>query len=321
MLKHLLISLFALVGSTLKAQVNLVPNGSFEEYYQIPTGIGEINSCKGWFNPTWNTGSPEYYSGLATYECIQVPSNCFGYENAFDGIFYSGIYIYQKDNTLESASEYIECRLTEPLQHTKYCVSLYYSLADSASCYVVPSLGIYFSADSIHSSTQKLSQYSPQIVNTVPITAANKTGWTKLSASYSATGGETFMTIGNFTPEGLDDTTYVGGCGQNFIFPRSSYIYIDSVSVTACNSVVLTETLASAIAIYPNPATNTVSISLPQNYLNPQLYIYNLTGQLVVTKPIQANQPVHITELNAGMYIFAIQSNNTLIGRQRLVVY
>ncbi len=262
MKQKLLYTLLALLGLiNLKAQVNLVPNGSFEEYYQLPTSIGQINNCIGWFNATIGSGSPDYFHFLSDNFNSQIPQNGFGYQPAKDNLAYGGIYLYQRGNNPIASAEYIECRLTEPLQHTKYCISLYYSLADSASCYTIPSIGIYFSVDSIQNNTRKLSQYTPQIINTVPITAANKTGWTKLSASYSATGGETFMTIGNFTPEGLDDTTYIGGCGQNFVFPRSSYIYIDSVSVTACNGVGLPETPAPATAIYPNPATNTVSIS------------------------------------------------------------
>lgn len=73
------------------------------------------------------------------------------------------------------------------------------------------------------------------------------------------------------------------------------------------------------ITIYPNPATDLISINLPSNYSNPQLSIYNLTGQLLSQKPITSTQ-IPITELRNGMYIFVIESGDKVVGRQRVVV-
>jgi hypothetical protein len=75
------------------------------------------------------------------------------------------------------------------------------------------------------------------------------------------------------------------------------------------------------ILVYPNPAQDFVSIGLPQNYNKVQLCVYNMTGQLVSQKQvIQSIQQIPIPELGNGMYIFVIQNEDRVIGRQRVVV-
>ncbi len=74
-----------------------------------------------------------------------------------------------------------------------------------------------------------------------------------------------------------------------------------------------------ALYIYPNPASNFVSISLPTNQINSRLSIYNLTGQLVLQKPIISTQ-IPIADLGNGMYIFVITADDKVLSRQRVVV-
>jgi Secretion system C-terminal sorting domain len=300
-----------------KGQVNLVPNPGFEEYYQIPCDIGPtINFCKYWGNPTG--GSPDYFSTFANPEptiCYtSIPQNAFGYQDAYNGEFYAGIYLYNKQYF--EAVEYLESKLTEPLLPKRYCVEFYVSLADSYSAYSLNNFGVYFNSDTIKTNQVVRLNYTPQVVSNVAI--LSKTEWLKVSGTFLAQGGEQFMVIGNFNQVGNDDTTFVGN-----VFPiqsEYSYIYIDNVSVYACSGVGVDEKLKEEIKIYPNPAQDFVSIDMPSNYQNPQLSIYNLTGQLVARKQITANQQIPISELGNGMYIFVIQSGDKVIGRQRVVV-
>jgi hypothetical protein len=64
-----------------------------------------------------------------------------------------------------------------------------------------------------------------------------------------------------------------------------------------------------------------LSIDLPKNINQASLYIYNLTGQLVLQKQItQPNQTVPITELGNGVYVFVVESGGEVVGRKRVVV-
>jgi hypothetical protein len=311
--------LFCMLFCQVKGQVNLVPNPGFEEYHQIPCNFGPtIQFCKNWFSATGGGASPDYYSRYSLPNCYTgVPLNGFGFEEPKQGDFYSGIYLFHKTNIL--VGEYIEVKLSSPLLSKRYCVEFFVSLADSASNYALNNFGVLFSPDSIFLDTaRRLTEYNPQIINTNnPIT--NKIGWTKVSGSFVAQGSEQFMVLGNFNLPQNDDTVFVGGGGNDWGI-RYGYIYIDSVSVQLCDELGIGENKLEKATIYPNPAQDFVSIDMPANYPNPQLSIYNLTGQLISQQPIAANQQIPISALGNGMYIFVIQSGDKVIGRQRVVV-
>jgi hypothetical protein len=306
-----------LFAITAKAQLNLVPNPSFEEYYHIPDGTSQIYECKNWFSATGGGASPDYYSRLSIYNGISIPQNIWGYEDAKDGDFYIGIFTFQRIALY--ATEYVECKLTQPLLSKRYCVEFYISPADSASVYALNNIGLYFSPDSIYVDTlRRLTEFTPQFVNTNnPLT--NRNGWTKVSGSFVAQGGEQYLTIGNFNLSEDDDTIRITGYSEGWGPSSSAYIYIDSVSVTLCDAVGVEETISIKPSIYPNPASNFVSISLPLNHINSRLSIYNLTGQLVAQKPITSTQ-IPIAELGNGMYIFVITADDKVLSRQRVVV-
>lgn len=314
-LKYTLLALLGFIS--LRAQVNLVPNPSFEEHYQIPSGTSQIYYCQHWFSATGGGGTPDYFSTFSNGSNVDIPENTYGYEDAEDGDFYAGIFIYH--GVFSFAVEYIECKLIQPLLPKRYCVEFYVSLADSTSRYAVNNIGLFFSPDSIYTDTiRRLVEFTPQFINiNNPLT--NKIGWTKISGSFVAQGGEQYMVMGNFNLPENDDTVQVPGyegLGAN----KSGYIYIDSVSVQLCDEVGIGENELEKIEIYPNPAQDFVNIDIPTNYQKPQLSIYNLTGQLISQSPITSNQPIPISKLSNGLYLFVIQSGDKVIGRQRVVV-
>lgn len=90
--------------------------------------------------------------------------------------------------------------------------------------------------------------------------------------------------------------------------------------VTLGNTVGIEETPAGAVAIYPNPAQNIVSIKMPDNYKENTLLIYNLTGQLIYQKAFTSADNIDIGGLGNGMYLFVVESAGAVIGRQRVVV-
>lgn len=313
-LKYIILALLGFVS--LRAQVNLVPNPSFEEYYQIPDGINQIYNCKKWFSATGGGATPDFFSINSDFDGVQIPQNSWGYEVTKDGQHYAGIYTYNK--VFLYGVEYIECKLVQQLLPKRYCIDFHISLADSASSYTVNNIGLYFSPDSIFVNTfRRLTEFTPQFVNTNnPLT--NTIGWTKVSGSFVAQGGEQYMIIGNFNLPENDDTVFVGN-GGNWS-DLYSYIYIDSVSVRLCDEVGIGENELEKIEIYPNLTQDFVSIDMPVIYQNPQLSIYNLTGQLISQQQITSNQQIPISALSNGMYIFVIQSGDKVIGRQRVVV-
>lgn len=199
------------------AQGNLVPNPSFELYSNCPTNFGQIYYAIDWKSPT--VGSPEYFNSCST--SFGVPDNYCGSQNTNSGNAYVGGVIYGGGFT-----EYIQVRLTNPLQVGKtYCVAYFVSLAGLSG---FESIGpqAYFSNDSIWNNTTTNFSYTPQIV--VGNLINDTTNWVQISGEFTAVGGEKYLTIGNFFDS--TNTTYDTINFSPLALP-GSYFYIDDVSV------------------------------------------------------------------------------------------
>ena len=198
------------------AQYNLVPNPSFEIYTSCPTLGGEIWKAPPWFNPhntpICGAGTPDYlHSCDPNPGSLGVPSNGFGNEPARTGIAYAGLYTMNLPYT--SVREYIEVELLDSLkQDEQYVVSFYVSLAEQVK-FATHKIGVYFSDTVVVNSCDTLLPFSPQIVNTSANPLTNKNGWTLVTDTLTAMGGEKYMIIGNFFPLSQSDTVYVGGTG------------------------------------------------------------------------------------------------------------
>lgn len=60
MQKFIFIFSFLLIANFSFAQVNLVPNPSFESYSTCPDGSSQLYKATPWFNPA--LGSPDYFN-------------------------------------------------------------------------------------------------------------------------------------------------------------------------------------------------------------------------------------------------------------------
>jgi hypothetical protein len=64
----------------------------------------------------------------------------------------------------------------------------------------------------------------------------------------------------------------------------------------------------NSISLYPNPAKETINLSIPFDYENFSATIYDLSGRLV--KTVTTPTDIDITELNSGMYILNTTLND-----------
>lgn len=301
------------------AQVNLVPNGSFEEYVELPTAISEIDLAYPWF--TASGGSPDYFHTNAPYENVSIPQNGFGNQEALQGNAYAGIHIFNKP--INYGVEYIETWLLDTLIEQKcYSIDFYVSLADSASGYTVNNIGAYFSAQSINvSETRRLTEFTPQVINSASNPLIDKLGWTKISGIFYAVGGERFLTIGNFNLPENDDTVLVSGTGNGWgSLNRYGYLYIDSVFVKRCDDTGVEENSEKSPSVYPNPASESVNITLPPNTNKAELFIYTVQGQLLNQTQILGTQTINTSNLANGLYLFVIQSDGIIVGREKVII-
>ena len=129
------------------------------------------------------------------------------FRSAESGIGYAAISPYQNSDLWR---EYMETKLNSPfISGKRYCVSWHTSLSNYGSRYGCNRIGAYFSNDTTF---QPGFQYDyinviPGVENLEIIT--DTLNWTLFKQVYVAQSSEQFMTIGNFRPAALTDTSNV----------------------------------------------------------------------------------------------------------------
>ncbi|MEO6904365.1 MAG: gliding motility-associated C-terminal domain-containing protein [Bacteroidia bacterium] len=225
----LLVILFSAYG--ISAQNNLVSNYSFESNSNCPTAAGQLSYVSDWH--TCNVLTPNYFNSCQLVpNTYGVPTNIKGYQFSKTGNAFVGILAY--GNAPSTAREYIQSELISPLTAGKsYRVSFNVSLANSSTT-AITQLGAYLSTNAISSSTALSLPYTPQIVSDRGNYIIDTVDWVEITAIYNATGGEKFITIGNFKDEVQTDTI------QMHAGLPEAYYYIDDVSITPVEAVLTT---------------------------------------------------------------------------------
>jgi OOP family OmpA-OmpF porin len=304
-----------LVGISLRgwAQVNLVPNGSFESYTLCPNAGNEnIESASNWSNPT--TYSPDYFNSCATDTMYgqSIPKNGFGFQSAKSGVGYAGLISMAETD----AREYIQAALTDSLiAGTSYTVKFYVSVADS-SPYASNNIGAYFSTNPVSAAHSWVLPYTPQIENnslTNPLD--DRYGWTEVSGTFIALGGEKYITIGNFNNDLNTDTTFFSDAS---IWLSFSYHYVDDVSVTETFPSSVNESTQAKISVYPNPSNGIIYVNSPT--LIESLTIHSSLGQLVFSQYADStNFQVDLSQFSKGVYNINISTSNSIITKKIII--
>ncbi len=236
------------------SQQNLVPNGSFEEYYDCPfapdaIGWDMLEECVGWYKP--NSATSDYYNACAPHSSgVSVPSNWYGYQHAYEGAAYIGLAIFEVG--VEQGSEYAQCKLNSPLKSCYvYKISYRISLSDY-SPRISPTLGLRLDKIPIKN-TGAFAFWGFELPAHVQseATITDTSSWTLVQGTYIASGGEQYLTIGRF----IDTTSYdnynppfgINNC-DSCMFPSiSCQYYIDSVNVIEIGPVNQSEIAVSNI--------------------------------------------------------------------------
>ncbi len=301
------------------AQVNLVPNYSFEDTVHCPFMPGQIYYALHWSSP--NGGTTDLLNSCALISSnISVPSNVEGYQLARTGNGYASIVTHYNGS---DGREYLQTKLDSTLLPLhKYCVKFYVSLCDTQKI-ACNNIGIYFSDTAIQSTNQLPFYVSPQIVNNIitnPLT--NKINWTEVSGSFLATGGEQYITIGNFLNDANSDTTHVAGGG----FVGSVY-YIDDVGVVDCTYDGVDEMGEGGlkVKIMPNPNDGEMTLKYTINRSkNAYLIIYDVTGVLIKKYPLQSGENntliIHETELSNGVYYYKVIIDDEVKSSDKIII-
>lgn len=250
-LRATLFSLSMFCGSAVLAQ-NLVPNPGFEYHTRCPDNVTELALAFPWFKPTDTT--PDYYNACAGNSNAGVPKNLFGFQTAHGGQAYAGAVMFEA-----GWREYVEVPLLSPLvEYHTYSISFYVSLATNYPHCAIDDVGAYLSVNKLTQAGDGFISRTPQVRNP-PGNFLNSSDWTLIQGTYTAVGGEKYLTIGDFDSDA--NTPYDPASGK---FGAFAYYYIDDVSVvdiSSCsNNGCITITSPNDIVV------STCSNSLPVNF-------------------------------------------------------
>lgn len=188
---------------------NLIPNPSFEAYNTCPTSFGQINNLTDWVLVTGHTGSPDFFDVCASSIFCDVPANAFGNQNPATGDGYVGLGLFYNLNP--NFREYIQVQFSSPLvAGITYQLSLKVNLADNVS-YASPEFSAYFSDTLLAwaaANAEPINTVTPQLNFGTTITNTND--WITISGTFTAAGGEEYMTFGNFKADSNTSINFVG---------------------------------------------------------------------------------------------------------------
>jgi hypothetical protein len=180
------------------SQVNLVPNGGFENYSSCPTGAGAIDMINNWFQPNKAGNSSDSYNACNG----DIPYAGSYYQNPKSGNGYSAIALLfdTTSNNIDKWREYIEVKLTSSLiVNRKYCIR-FYTNKGNWSMWAVKNIQAVLTNDSLLYNDPNYNY----ITGVTPVVEAlaiiyDTLNWVPIETTYTANGGERFLTIGNFS--------------------------------------------------------------------------------------------------------------------------
>ncbi len=213
------------------AQTNLVPNGNFDQTSKrIKKGEGELERAEPWFSPDEDNVA-DIYSKDAKDDWA-VPENKMGYMMAASEPNYVGMRLYGKKRL---PRHYIQVKLNDKLVAGKdYCVSFKLALS-KISRFGTNHIGAYLSKRKVR--MREIEEYTiePQIMHSENKIFDDQYLWSTICGVFTAEGGESYLTIGNFMDEGEMSRSDVNNMrrvkGFNQLQTQDAYYFIDDVEV------------------------------------------------------------------------------------------
>ena len=217
--------LFFIFTKLSNAQIaNYVNNGGFE----IP------NQNNSQLAAYWNATDSSKFGGILLSKIISpylVPLSSYTYQLPRHGNNFLIGTEYFPTCSNQSCIGYPRNRFKQTLQAGKiYCLKMYVNLSNQSSR-AIDAVGAYFAdntTDTISKCTLPITYLTPQIQNPIGNIIADTLNWILISGTYTATGTEKYLMLGNFKSNANTNTTTANPLNLPALF--SAYCY-DDISV------------------------------------------------------------------------------------------
>ncbi len=308
MQKIIFVFSFLLIANFSFAQVNLVPNPSFEDTVNCPIAPDEMYNSSGWSS---YGASPDYMNACCS-SAMGVPYNWGGYQQAASGNAYAAFATYV--SSIANYREFIGRPLSSSLNvGTKYYVTFKVSLSISPSAAgncASDKMGAMFSTVPYNLSPAPITNNPPVYSNSIITDSLN---WTRIFGFFIPDSAYNHIIIGNFFDDNNTDTLKIttGFFDFAYYFLDDVCVSIDSLYTLNYDYTYLTEYNSIAdFSIYPNPAKDYFVIDNKNKSYD--LKIYNSLGQeLYYEKGIsEKHYEMDLENINEGLLFISIISEN-----------
>ncbi len=301
---------FTSCSTVLFAQINLVPNPSFEDTVSCPTYYTQINKSVGWSSYRL---SPDYFNSCNN-TFVGVPNNEPGFQYARTGNSYAGLFTYAKFGF--NTREIIGIRLIQPLvTGATYFVSFYVCLAIGTIQHnniITNRIGLKFFTDSFSVSNPVPIDNSADIFTDSLI--SDTLQWSLISGNFIADSAYEYIGIGNFFNDSL--TTYVL-LDSSAAF---SYYYIDDIYLLKDTIIDNNQKIdfAASTKIYPNPASGYIIV---EGAMRGNVQVVNCVGCILIDYTINPGKnTIDIRNLERGIYIVKVNNSNNYFFRKIVLI-
>ncbi len=290
---------------------NLIPNSNFETYNICPSNQGQTFRAVPWFDPAANLGSgSDYYNICAPIaSSVNVPNGGNGYQQPNSGNGFCGLYLYHA--SIVDSREYISVQTTSSLAAGQcYFFSMYMNLSNN-SRYTTEAIQVYFSATATTSLPMPgIMNVTPQLFHT-PGNLPDSATWILMSGTYIATGGEQYVTIGNFLPDSAITLVQVLTAGSG-----RCYLNVDDVSLSLCTGTA-EPTVPLALTLYPEYQSQTIIIKVnrPGKYY---LRLYDVAGRTLYYSEISSETSLHASQFSKGIIFYSVSEGGRVINNGKI---
>lgn len=227
------------------SQNNLVPNGSFEEYHNVPTQESDFSKVKFWFNPcdgcddNYSYGTPDYFHMNGKGD-VKIPFTKMGTIFAESGMACIGLISYtDNDKDISNFREYIAIKLNETLmvdEEYMFSISFSYGSDNQYGFYSTSSLGIGFSKyKPVQNGHKPLSASLVKEINV----SKYEIDWITKELQFTADKEYNYLIIGNFKND--SDTNVLKSEISNSD-SKFAYIFLDNISLKLEEEIPLADT-------------------------------------------------------------------------------
>jgi hypothetical protein len=304
----------------LNAQVNLVPNFSFEQYDTCPYSQDQIQFASGWSKYSSTASTPDYYNACAPPDTsFGVPKSRFNNQEAHRNCnAYSGLITW---GAAGNDREYIGIQLSQPLiVGQKYFLSFYTVMTES---YLA---GTYFGMPAnnigMRLSTVDYDPSAPAPINNFAhvfssSVISDSVNWVRISGSIIADSAYAYLALGNFFDDANTDT-FQYSCAS--CLNVQAYYLVDDVCVSTdsvlanggidalpCTTSIYELAPNEGISVFPNPVEDIITLSL-QNFQCDEITLTDASGRIVHVQWIVSGNSatIDMSSCPSGMYFLNI---------------